>query len=214
MADVTGDRNTWDAARELGKQLKIPVGPYEPRVPTADEMNAVLPYILDRMAKFAADKYYCENAELTMAHVLGINTPRQGFPTADGFNPRTGLDWEGYNRDGFDAGGFNRQGFNRRGFNREGRDAEGYNLYGYDQHGFDRNGRDDRGRTREEVAVEQVTQWSPQHLAAIRAKLIELGLDAPAPKVEAEAADVIKLTKKTATQKAKPVRRRLVVATA
>lgn len=161
LADVQGDRNTWDTARELGKQLKFPVGPYEARVPTADEMNAVLPYLMDRMARFAADKYFCENAEITFSHVLGINVPRQGFPDSSGYNYKSGLDWEGYNRDGYDREGYDRKGFDRRGFGKDGYNAEG---------------RDRNGHTREEAALALINGWSKQQLAAMKSQLTEMGL--------------------------------------
>ena len=161
---MANGKGTWDAARELGKQLNFPVGPYDPRVPTADEMNAVLPYIINRMAQFAADKYFCENAELTMAHVLGINTPRNGFPTADGYNPRTGRDWEGYNREGWDENGYNREGYDHRGL---------------DRHGFNKEGRNRNGKTREEMAKQEIAGWSDEHIAAVRAQLIQMKLIDP-----------------------------------
>lgn len=176
LADVQGDRNTWEAARELGKQLKFPVGPYEARVPTADEMNAVLPYLMDRMARFAADKYFCENAEITFSHVLGINVPRQGFPDSSGYNYKSGLDWEGYNRDGYDREGYNREGLDYRGFDRNGYNKDGFDRRGYDKDGYNVEGRDHNGHTREEAAVALVNGWSKQHLAAMKSQLTEMGL--------------------------------------
>lgn len=178
LADVQGDRNTWDTARELGKKLNFPVGPYEARVPTADEMNAVLPYIMDRMARFAADKYFCENAEITFAHVLGINVPRQGFPDSSGYNYKSGLDWEGYTKDGYNREGYNREGYDYNGFDKAGYNKDGFDRRGFDREGYNSEGRDRNGRTREEGALDLINGWSKEHLAAIKAQLTEMGVAA------------------------------------
>lgn len=174
MADVEGNPGTWEVARELGKQLNIPVGPYEARVPTAAEMNAVLPYIMDRVARFAADKYFCENAEITLAHVLGINTPREGFPDSTGFCYRTGRDYEGYDRNGRDRNGYDRDGYDGNGRDREGYNRDGYDREGYDREGYDQRGRDYDGRTREEAVAALVGGWSDDFAAVIAAHVAKL----------------------------------------
>lgn len=215
LADVQGDRNTWETARELGKQLKFPVGPYEARVPTADEMNAVLPYLMDRMARFAADKYFCENAEITFAHVLGINVPRQGFPDSSGFNYKSGLDWEGYNRDGFDRNGYNREGFDYRGFNKEGYNKDGFDVRGFDRDGFNKDGRDRNGLTREEGAQKLVEDWSKEQLDAMRNQLASMGLFEAVSDSAKKAAEEIKAAApKKATRKAPKASVKRVTATA
>lgn len=198
-AETMGDPSTWDVARELGKQLIIPVGPYEPRVPTADEMNAVLPYLLDRATTFYEPRYFCENAELALANLLGMNVPRQGFPKKDGFS-RHGYDWEGFNRDGLDLDGYNRQGLDRRGFNKDGFDKDGYNYYGYDKDGFNKKGRDQDGHTREERIAAQVNGWSDEFAAAIAAQVAQLQAETPTG-----SAPVKKATKRApAAKKAAP----------
>jgi hypothetical protein len=164
--DVVGDPGTWEVARALGKQLIIPVGPYEPRVPTAEEMNAVLPYLINRATRHYEREYYCENAEVALAHLLGMNVPRQGFPRSDGYS-RHNLDWEGYDKDGLDSAGRDREGFNRYGFNREGYNREGYDQYGYDKDGYDKDGRDRDGQTRDEALATLVGTWSPEFAAII-----------------------------------------------
>lgn len=193
-------RDTWDAARELGKSLQFPVGPYEARVPTPAEMNAVLPYIVDRAARFFADKYYCENAEVTLSHVLGINVPRQGFPTSDGYS-RHGLDWGGYSKDGYDRDGYDRNGFSRYNLDREGYDRNGYDRNGYDRAGFNARGRDYNNRTREEGVKLLVEGWSDNFAAVMAAHLA--ALNAP---VE-EAAAPAKATKRAVKKAAAPAKK-------
>jgi hypothetical protein len=200
LADVTnGDPRSWEKARELGKQLALPTGPYEARVPTADEMNAVLPYIMDRMARFAREKYFCENAEITFAHILGINAPRYGFPDSSGYNAKSGRNIEGFNRDGYDPNGFNKDGLDRYGFNRDGYDKNGYNRDGFDKYGFNAAGRDYYGNTREQLVTKEVTGWSDEFAAAIAAHLaqLEAAKEPPAEVMEAVAEAP---TKKTARQ--------------
>lgn len=174
LVNVEGDPGTWRTARELGKELSFPVGPYEARVPTAEEMNVVLPYIMDRMARFARDKYFCENAEITFAHILGINVPRFGFPDSSGFNPKTGRDWEGRDRDGLDTNGLNREGFNRYGYDRDGFNKDGYNQDGFDKEGFNKEGLDWYGNSREQKIINQVTGWSDDFAAVIAAHVLQL----------------------------------------
>lgn len=181
LADVKGGNpGTWEAARELGKQLTFPVGPYEARVPTADEMNAVLPYIMDRMSRFVTDKYYCENAEVTLAHILGINVPRFGFPDSSGYNNNArnhngyGRDWEGFDRNGLDVNGRNREGRDRNGYDKDGLDKDGYNYYGRDKEGFDRKGRNQAGHTRDEAIQALVIGWSDDFAVAIAIAVAQL----------------------------------------
>jgi hypothetical protein len=178
---VVGDPGTWEAARELGKQLTIPVGPYEPRIPTADEMNAVFLYLLDRATRHYEKQYYCDNAEVAFAHLFGMNVPRQGFPRSDGFS-RHGFDWNGYNVAGFDANGYNREGFNKYGLDKEGYNKDGYNDYGYDREGFNIRGTDQNGRTREEYITDLVTGWSDDFAAAIAAHVAQLKANEPVVK--------------------------------
>lgn len=198
LADVKGDPGTWEIARALGRELDFPVGPYEARVPTANEMNAVLPYIVDRFARFAAGKYFCENAEITLAHVLGITVPRQGFPDSSGYNPKTGLDWLGFNKDGFDQNGCDRTGFNRYGRDKDGFDREGYNQDGFDREGYNRKGTDWYGTSREAKVTAEVAGWTDMYAAAIAAHIATLNVEAPPP---AKAPTKKAATKKTATPK-------------
>jgi hypothetical protein len=182
MTRNDGDPGTWEAARELGKQLNFPVGPYEARVPTADEMNAVLPYLMDRAARHYEDKYYCENAEIALAHLLGINVPRQGFPRSDGFS-RHNVDWAGFSREGYDRDGYDREGYDRYGFDRERYNKEGYNRDGFDRDGFNKKGRDWYGNTREEKVAAEVGGWSDEFAAAIVAHLAQAGVELMPPPV-------------------------------
>jgi hypothetical protein len=219
MTNVTGDPGTWETARELGKQLTFPVGPYEARVPTADEMNAVLPYFMDRMSRFVTDKYFCDNAELTFAHILGINVPRFGFPDSSGFNNNGrhsngyGRDWEGFDKNGLDHLGYNKEGRDQRGYDKEGFGEDGYNLYGRDREGFDKKGRDPDGRTRAEQVDTLIGTWSDDFAAAIAAHVAErLTTEPPAPtpaeKATKKAATAKKATpKKVAARKAVPAKR-------
>lgn len=201
-AEVAGNPGTWETARELGKQLKFPVGPYEARVPTADEMNAVLPYFMDRMSRFVTDKYFCENAELTFAHILGINVPAFGFPDSSGYNHNTrhtrgyGRDWEGYDQHGYDQQGYNREGFDRNGCDKSGYNKDGYDRTGYDRDGFDKLGRDYNGRTREEHIQAIVNDWSDEFAAAIQAEVAKL-----LPPVEPEPVKPVKKAAKKAAPK-------------
>jgi hypothetical protein len=176
---VVGDPGTWEAARELGKQLIIPVGPYEARVPTPEEFNAVVPYIINRSMRFCALRGNCGEAELNLAHVLGINVPRQGFPLSDGYS-RGGYDWEGFNRDGQGMDGFNR---------------DGYNYNGYDRNGFNKAGRDAYGQTREQKVAADVAKWSDAYASLVAVHVAQLYI--PEPAVEAPK----KVTKKAATKK-------------
>lgn len=202
--DVVGDPGTWETARALGKQLNFPVGPYEARVPTAEEMNAVLPYILDRATRHYEREYYCENAEVALAHLLGVNVPRQGFPRSDGFS-RHNLDWNGFSRDGFDREGFNREGFNRNGYDRSGFDKDGYNRDGYDRDGFNRKGVDWYGKTREKLVAELVEGWSDEMAAAVAAHMIQQGVELVAPEPPKKA--VKKAAKKAVAPKKAPPRK-------
>lgn len=223
-AETAGGPGTWETARELGKQLKFPVGPYEPRVPTADEMNAILPYLMDRISRFITDKYFCENAELTFAHALGINVPAYGFPDSSGYNHNSrhtrgyGRDWEGYDEAGYNQQGFNREGLDRYGCDKEGYDKDGYDRSGYDRLGFNRDGRDYNGRTREEGIKQLVDGWSDEFAEAVFAEVAKLNLPEPEPpkpakkaakKAAARAADRPHATRKApvkkATKKAVPV---------
>lgn len=201
--NVVGDPGTWEAARELGKQLNFPVGPYEPRVPTAEEMNAVLPYLLNRATRHYEDKYYCVNAEVALADLLGVNVPRQGFPRSDGYS-RHGLDWNGFTKDGRDLDGYDREGYNRNGYDRRGYNRDGYNNYGYDHEGFNARGIDLNGSTREQVAAALVAGWSDDFAAAIAAHVAQLKAKEPvvveevAPKKAAKRAPAKAAPKKKA----------------
>lgn len=172
MSEEHDDPDTWRVARDLAKHLVIPVGPYDPRVPTPEEFNAVLPYLINRAAKFYRERYFCENAELTLAHLLGMNVPSQGFPEADGYS-RKGYDWAGYTRDGFDANGYNREGFDRKGFDKKGRNAEGFDRYGYDVDGFNKDGINMNGKTRKEHIELLVSKWSDEFSALVAAEAMK-----------------------------------------
>jgi hypothetical protein len=171
-------------------------------------MNAVLPYLMDRMSRFIVDKYYCENAEIAFSHVLGINVPRFGFPDSSGYNNNArnptgyGRDWEGYDRRGYDINGFKRDGFNDRGFNKDGFNKDGYDRFGHDKDGFNKDGRDVNGHTREEHVATLVTGWSLEFAAAIAVHVAQRAAAEPA--VEPVAA---KPVKKAAAKKAAPVKK-------
>jgi hypothetical protein len=176
---VVGDPGTWEAARELGKQLIIPVGPYEARVPTPEELNTVFLYLMNRSMRFCAVRGNCGEAELNFAHVFGINVPRQGFPTSEGWS-RSGHDWNGFDRNGWHYDGFNR---------------EGYSRDGYDRTGFNKAGRDYCGQTREQKVAAEIAKWSDAYAALVAAHVAQLYT--PEPAVEAPK----KATKKAATKK-------------
>lgn len=205
-----GDPGTWETARELGKQLAFPVGPYKPRVPTADEMNAVLPYLMDRATRHYESAYYCTNAEVAFAHLLGVNVPRQGFPRSDGYS-RHNLDWEGYDKNGYDADGRNREGYNRYGFNREGYNKEGYDQYGFDREGFNKKGLDQNGLTRDEGVAKQVAGWSEEYAAAIAAYVAQL--QAQQPPAEAVVEEPKKAPAKKVTAKKVVIKRDFIAVT-
>jgi hypothetical protein len=157
-------------------------------------MNAVLPYILDRATRHYEREYYCQNAEVALAHLLGVNVPRQGFPRSDGFS-RHNLDWDGYGKDGLDARGFNREGFNRDGLNKDGYNKDGFDRHGYNKDGFDKNGRDHQGHTAEEKVAALVSDWSDDFAAAIAehvAKLTQVEEAKPAKKAPAKKAATAK----------------------
>lgn len=192
---VVGDPGTWEVARELGKQLNIPVGPYEARVPTPEELNAVFLYILNRSMRFCASRGNCGEAELNFAHVFGINVPRQGFPTSEGWS-RSGYDWTGYDRNGWHF---------------EGYDREGYNRDGYDRTGFNKAGRNFYGQTREQQVTADVAKWSDAYAALVAAHVARVYTPEPAvetPKKTAKKAaakkDAAKTPKKAAARKAVP----------
>lgn len=202
-AESMGDPGTWETARELAKHLVIPVGPYTPRVPTPEEFNAVLPYILNRATTFYEPQYFCERAELALAHLLGMNVPRQGFPKADGYS-RHGYDWEGYSRRGYDRDGYDREGYDADGYNRDGYNRENFDRYGFDRDGFNRTGCDRSGQTREAAIEELVRSWSDHYAAVIEAELLKrlpAPRNSPAPRAAARPRKVI--SRKTATPRGK-----------
>jgi hypothetical protein len=205
-AEEMGDPRTWETARALGKQLNFPVGPYDPRVPTPDEMNAVLPYLLNRATTFYEPKYFCANAELALANLLGVTVPRQGFPKQDGFS-RHGYDWEGFNRRGLDMNGYNREGYDSNGFNKEGYNKAGLDYYGFDKEGYNAKGVDRSGHTREEAVQVLVGKWSPEFAAAIAAHVAELQVQQPAGDDVIDTPEVPKkVAKKAAVKKAAPAK--------
>lgn len=69
------------------------------------------------------------------------------------YDPKTGYNYLGYDKDGFNQygykqDGYDRDGYNVKGFDRDSRDRMGYDQFGYDKEGFNKYGyqRDGYGR--------------------------------------------------------------------
>lgn len=131
-------------------------GSYTVVKPSAAELSAVKPYLIDKIVRWAQDEGHCETVEDALNTVFGAR-PANDWRDSDGFDcygfdvngyNAAGLDENGYDKDGFDSGGFgkdgyNKEGYNYQGFNAQGWDKEGYNNRGYNAEGVNRKGEQD-----------------------------------------------------------------------
>lgn len=143
-------------------QVTLPTEAYTPLQPTAEQLQAVLPWVLDRTVRHGRDSRYCSAYETAFAEIFGITRPENGF-----------LDSAGLNCDGRDAQGFDAQGRDRRGY-----DRNGYDRDGYDCDGFNRRGKHIYGDDRTTVVKDAVSKMSPAHRAEYIAQLTALAAEA------------------------------------
>ena len=154
---------------------EAPDGKYEVTKPTTEQINAVLPWLVDAAVTTAKTSGYCayfnDAFPKVFSKLLDKNDPAfpRRFYNADGFDCQ-GRDRDGFDKDGY-KNGYNRDGFDVTGFDQHGYNADGYNHRGYSREGFNRDGLDRYGRSREQVAADLVKGWSPEHVATVRAKL-------------------------------------------
>lgn len=151
-------------------QVTLPTEAYTPEQPTAEQLQAVLPWLLDRAVRHGRGSRYCSAYEEAFAEVFAITRPDNGF-----------LDSTGFSCDGRDA-----QGFDPQGRDRNGRDRNGYDRDGYDADGFNSKGKHYYGDDRPTSVKNALAKMTPKHraeyivqLAALQAA--EAGAVAPAP---------------------------------
>lgn len=178
------------AAAFYAKDAESPT--YDAPRPTQEQLNAVLPWLVDKTITWAQKHRHCD----TVSHALGTIIDPDGQWDRNSFYSAAGYDCYGMDRQGFNA-----EGYDKNGRDKDGRDSEGYDRYGFNADGFDYRGRDkdgfnaqgfDRnGKTRADAIAELVGGWSPAHLQAMAAKLAErqAAVDAKAAEAAAKEAE-------------------------
>lgn len=139
-------------------QVTLPTEAYTPVQPTPEQLQAILPWVLDRTVRHGRDSRYCTAYEQAFAEVFAITRPDNGF-----------LDSAGFSCDGRDA-----QGFDPQGRDRNGRDRDGYDRDGYDADGFNRKGKHYYGDDRATVVKGAISKMSPAQRAEYVAQLAAL----------------------------------------
>jgi hypothetical protein len=145
-------------------QVTLPTEAYAPEPPTADQLQAILPWVLDRTVRHGRDSRYCAAYEVAFAEVFAITRPENGF-----------IDSDGLSCDGRDA-----QGFDAQGRDRNGRDRDGYDRDGYDADGFNRKGKHFYGHDRTTMVKNALSKMGPAQRAEYAAQLTALLADSDA----------------------------------
>jgi hypothetical protein len=161
--------------KQLAFMTEAVDGKYDAPKPTDEQLAAVLPWIVNEITTWAKRHGHCETVDGALYHLATHGKPWKGGLR---FYNKDGYDCYGYNKDGYNVDGYNQNGYNVDGFSKW-----GYDRYGYDKDGFNENGRDKDGfnkdglnrydKTRVEVAAKMATDWTPEYLALVAAKLAE-----------------------------------------
>jgi hypothetical protein len=169
--------------------LEAPEGKYTAVKPTDEQLEAVLPFIIDKTVRWAQVNGHCSVVSAGLINLIedGRWDGAVTLFSADG-RDCYGYDRAGFNTEGYDANGRDKDGYNLYGRNRDGYDKAGYDRNGYDKAGFNADGANRHGKTREQVAAELVKGWTPEYLALVAAKLAERQAAAAAASVVTEAA--------------------------
>lgn len=121
--------------------------------PSAAELRAVKPYLVDKIIRWAHDHEdgVCDLVNDALATVFG-RTPAAGWRDSDGFDC-AGYDINGYDKDGYDKDNYNEEGYEKwtKVHRVTGRTVDGYDRWGYGEDGFDRHGFNSKGQHRDGI---------------------------------------------------------------
>ena len=154
---------------------------YDATKPTAAELKAVRPYVVDRVIRWSQEggasngEPYCEIVEQALTHVFG-RSPAAGWRDSEGFDCE-GFDINNRGRDGRDEEGYDLEDYDEDGIHRETRrTVDGFDRYGYDLFGFNKDGFDSRGWHRNGVE-RMLASMTPEQKRDMKLALADMPTD-------------------------------------
>ena len=121
--------------------------------PSAAELRAVKPYLVDKVIRWARDHDgdICDLVNDVLTTVFG-RAPAAGWRDSEGFNCQ-GYDGNGFDDKGYDEGNYNKDGYEKwsKVHRVTGRTVDGFDRWGYDEDGFDKDGFNNEGQHRDGI---------------------------------------------------------------